>query len=146
MSVERRLPSETLIRVPFLGITLVHVVWDMIHWFRSLFECSHLMQLTWCLRTLCSQAWKACLVFNFNHVYIVIIISYFFMAIYYINYTFVVCEINFNRHNIGTHFSFQNCRWFSVIFHWITIKSRRRISWVVSLRPNHVASHLRCKF
>ncbi len=29
MSVERHLLKETLVHVPFLGITLVHVVWDM---------------------------------------------------------------------------------------------------------------------
>ena len=31
--------------------------------FRVEFKRCHLMQLTWCLRTLSSQAWKACLVY-----------------------------------------------------------------------------------
>ena len=58
-------------KYPFLGITLVHVAWCF---YFNTFGCFcfkyHLMQLTWCLRTLSSQAWKACLVLFFYFIYI----------------------------------------------------------------------------
>jgi len=63
MSVERHLLKETLLRVPFYGNnTGACSMKYFLFWLRSRLECFHLMQFTWCLRTLSSQAWKACLV------------------------------------------------------------------------------------
>jgi hypothetical protein len=62
MSAERHLLKEALVHVPFLGITLVHVAWIICVSAQVLQR----VQFTWCLRTLRSQAWKACLVTNLN--------------------------------------------------------------------------------
>ena len=58
MSAERHLLKEALVHVPFLGITLVHVVCIV----GISVQMLQRVQFTWCLRTLRSQAWKACLV------------------------------------------------------------------------------------
>jgi hypothetical protein len=65
MSAERHLLKEALVHVPFLGITLVHAAWFM---YTSVLI-FHLVQFTWCLRTLRSQAWKACLVKKTLNIY-----------------------------------------------------------------------------
>ena len=61
---------------PLMGITLVHVVQVFLSFCLFL---RRLMQFTWCLRTLRSQAWKACLVFYHTIFYI--------STQYIINYT-----------------------------------------------------------
>jgi len=52
MSAERHLLKEALVHVPFLGITLVHVVCIACISVQTLQR----VQFTWCLRTLRSQA------------------------------------------------------------------------------------------
>jgi hypothetical protein len=52
MSAERHLLKEALVHVPFLGITLVHVVCIV----GISVQMLQRVQFTWCLRTLRSQA------------------------------------------------------------------------------------------
>ena len=63
---------------PYVGITLVYVAW-LLRASASLTQ--RLMQFTWCLRTLCSQAWKACLVYSILRIINIFYAHYFSMHI-----------------------------------------------------------------
>ena len=86
MSVERRLPSETLIRVPFLGITLVHVVWVMIHFYFGIYD--------WLFPSHATYLMFADLVFSgvksLSRIFTIILYG-MFNILYYLQYPLLYC-------------------------------------------------------